>query len=995
MRKHFFKHCCFALLVTALLCSSISIPSFAGEIKDHWSYATLKQWEQEGLLNKEIFRSFHPDAAITRAEFMTLINQLLNFTEESTAIAQYKDVEPNAWYYTDIAKALAAGYMNGTSANTMNPLGQLTNEQAYTILARLVKTNGAFDLTKVSDHHAISSWAKTYISQVLTAGYVTGHDGKINPAAVVNWSHIIPLLDRFKNNDRIFAFPGVYSAGSARNVTILTDGVTLKDMTITGNLILSPAAKTVQTVRTTIKGTILHKDIDEILETYVLTDGIYEGVAQGYGGTVRLQVTIQSGKISQIAVLSHSETPAYWQSATPILEKIIQTGTTDNIDSVSGATISSQAIFNAIADALSQAKGKTKVSGQSKAAQESNSSDDDNSGYSPTEPNKNDYSKLFLPDGEYIGSAIGYGGTITVTVTVTNGVIAKVDVNSHKETNSYYEKAFPILDKVVAKNSTNVDTISGATVTSKGLLSAIENALVKVIPKEKEEYADGTWYGQGRGHYPYDRNNVKKGATEVKVDIKDGKIADIKLLHFGDDDEYERTVGYLKINKYIIQKNSIKGLDEIFAKKTHPIYDEVSRATNSARGYVNAIEHALKRSMKYKKDQKPQRIRSIQLMDIGIPGIHYDETIDLSNCTVKVSYLDGTAKTLNFKDLADEEITCNYPVTFTIEPDDPNHYDNQKDFELTFTHAESLSKHSSGLTASRKIVDLLFSKAVFADKEGNQLELPLNDNDFLYTIELPDNSPLKLGQLDTTTVQIFYKTEDGSPEPKANLKAATMYAYEVPMLQVDMETPIIKGSDKIISQNKYNSLQFYFKKKNAFNKNDIAKLEIAENPVKLKYKVGESLDLSGLKLILIDSDYHRFILDDLSKWNDYEISTIPANDSELQNSGEQEVIIKHKDNGIKTSFTILVEEDNEALDLIKVYDESGQTLWAEIHYQGDNFITLTIDKQYRENALAGKWSVKFFNKAGMEIVANKINIAGNVAIVDINDQELFVNLEFN
>ena len=91
-----------------------------------------------------------------------------------------------------------------------------------------------------------------------------------------------------------------------------------------------------------------------------------------------------------------------------------------------------------------------------------------------------------LKDGEYEGTAKGYGGDITVKVTIKDGKISDIKVVSQNETPGYYENGVKVLDKIIKANSTEVDSIAGATVTSDALKLAVQRALVKAGAKESD-----------------------------------------------------------------------------------------------------------------------------------------------------------------------------------------------------------------------------------------------------------------------------------------------------------------------------------------------------------------------------------------------------------------------------------------------------------------------------------------------------------------------------
>lgn len=82
-------------------------------------------------------------------------------------------------------------------------------------------------------------------------------------------------------------------------------------------------------------------------------------------------------------------------------------------------------------------------------------------------------------DGTYTGSGKGFkGGTTKVSVTVVNGKITSVETLSNGDTPQYYKKASgTVINNILSKQSTSVDTVSGATYSSKGIISAVSDAL--------------------------------------------------------------------------------------------------------------------------------------------------------------------------------------------------------------------------------------------------------------------------------------------------------------------------------------------------------------------------------------------------------------------------------------------------------------------------------------------------------------------------------------
>lgn len=87
------------------------------------------------------------------------------------------------------------------------------------------------------------------------------------------------------------------------------------------------------------------------------------------------------------------------------------------------------------------------------------------------------FSGAQLQDGTYEGSASGYKGTITVSVTVSGGQVTDISVVSENDTSQYFSRAEAVLDDILDQQSLEIDTVTGATFSSKGLINAVADAL--------------------------------------------------------------------------------------------------------------------------------------------------------------------------------------------------------------------------------------------------------------------------------------------------------------------------------------------------------------------------------------------------------------------------------------------------------------------------------------------------------------------------------------
>ena len=82
------------------------------------------------------------------------------------------------------------------------------------------------------------------------------------------------------------------------------------------------------------------------------------------------------------------------------------------------------------------------------------------------------------PDGRWEGRTKGFGGMITVLVTVENGTISEIEITSADgEDKAYLSMAEDIIPKIIEAQSADVDTVSGATFSSTGIRDAVSEAL--------------------------------------------------------------------------------------------------------------------------------------------------------------------------------------------------------------------------------------------------------------------------------------------------------------------------------------------------------------------------------------------------------------------------------------------------------------------------------------------------------------------------------------
>ena len=130
-----------------------------------------------------------------------------------------------------------------------------------------------------------------------------------------------------------------------------------------------------------------------------------------------------------------------------------------------------------ILTALQEAYEEQKTVAESKTESDSKSSDSKKS--TAAEETSDDSDNVYK-NGTYEGSGTGYGGTITVQVTLQDDTITVVSVTSAPgEDSAYLAQGENVISSIISEQSTDVDTVSGATFSSTGILEAVNDALTK------------------------------------------------------------------------------------------------------------------------------------------------------------------------------------------------------------------------------------------------------------------------------------------------------------------------------------------------------------------------------------------------------------------------------------------------------------------------------------------------------------------------------------
>lgn len=281
------KKLCAGVLAASLIVSSTPFSTLSGELqaaeapivqmahkdlKGHKYEALLERWIADGKLIGDDHGQINPDQPITRAELAAFINRVKGF-QETTDISRFKDVPKDAWYATEVARAVKAGYLVGMGQDTFAPEGKVTAEQAVAVALRLsdLPRQTSKDI-ELPANLTVAPWAKDAFKEAIARGIFSTKDLQASLSSPSKRAENILWLDRSLNKNPVLSVPGSYKLGEVNNVEVQSLGVTIKDTTIAGQLTITAAPGEKGKV-VTLENVKVNKPIIAPKDIHVIQDG--------------------------------------------------------------------------------------------------------------------------------------------------------------------------------------------------------------------------------------------------------------------------------------------------------------------------------------------------------------------------------------------------------------------------------------------------------------------------------------------------------------------------------------------------------------------------------------------------------------------------------------------------------------------------------------------------------------------------------------------------
>ncbi|WP_232016637.1 DUF4838 domain-containing protein [Paenibacillus baekrokdamisoli] len=233
-------------------------------VSNHWAKEVMNKWIGLGLLKGDADHNYHPDNAVTRAEFAALINRVFNLPDTLSSANPFTDVGDNSWYAQDVIRLYAAGIIKGAGSDRFEPNKLITRQDAAVIVARAFKVKADVRAgEEFTDSLSIASYALSDVLALKAKGYVKGKgNNQFKPKENTTRSEVIQMIDNVMGT--LVKDKGDYKSDAAGNLVVNTDDVALKNMVVSGDLFITQGAG---------EGEVLLEGVTVKGSTYILGGG--------------------------------------------------------------------------------------------------------------------------------------------------------------------------------------------------------------------------------------------------------------------------------------------------------------------------------------------------------------------------------------------------------------------------------------------------------------------------------------------------------------------------------------------------------------------------------------------------------------------------------------------------------------------------------------------------------------------------------------------------
>ena len=176
------------MFVLVMLCTMILNPmakaqEFSDLRPDHWCYNKIIDFEERGYVTGYDDGEFKPDRTITRAEYVTIVNNFFGYDASTENTAKFSDVSEDDWFEPYVSEAVKRGYISGYPDGTFRPYEPIRRQEATVILSKILNiadedypVDHEDGLAQYDDGDEVEDWAYKAVHSYSVYNFINGYE---------------------------------------------------------------------------------------------------------------------------------------------------------------------------------------------------------------------------------------------------------------------------------------------------------------------------------------------------------------------------------------------------------------------------------------------------------------------------------------------------------------------------------------------------------------------------------------------------------------------------------------------------------------------------------------------------------------------------------------------------------------------------------------------------------------------------------------------------
>lgn len=226
------------------------------DTKGHWAHDNILKWAEYDLIVGSN-GYFMPNNYIKRGDLAIILDRMLGL--KTISYNFFNDLPNNSYYRDSVLRCVAAGYIAGTSSNTVSPEGYATREQVAVIICRMFDIDTSYmGYSGFVDDNLIGDWARPSVSAMKRLGYMNGtNEGQVNPKSYITRAEMITILSNIANTyipkKDITNEGSSFKSNFSTNV-VVSRNIDLIDSVVGRDLIMTQSASSLLLSDSQVKG---------------------------------------------------------------------------------------------------------------------------------------------------------------------------------------------------------------------------------------------------------------------------------------------------------------------------------------------------------------------------------------------------------------------------------------------------------------------------------------------------------------------------------------------------------------------------------------------------------------------------------------------------------------------------------------------------------------------------------------------------------------------